>query len=468
MTDTSTTTQTPLERDLAALTAPTAPTAPTALDAARPLWEQALAQHDAAPTPARRSIFHRPINQRYAAAAALLLVASAAIIAVILPALGSARFSRAALNTEARNVAAEAPAASPPIMGSAEFERRDFAQRLPRSMTTPNDRSDGSLGPAITSNAVISADPQRAAIRSDPANLAIPEYFANAARAAREGLAKDRAAPTPAPPPPLAAEQAAPGLASSQPAPAPAAATPAFDPSLFYDRLVIRKANIELKTASPAQAALKAAALVSPADGEFIQSSNTRGDTAATVTLRVRSARVDEILAQLRALGTVTTETQSGDDVTDQMIDLEARLRNERRIETELVALVDARRGAPLNELLNLRENLDRARERIERLVAQRDRVGRQVALATIQAGFVLPETPTPPTPKPAEETFLDRLGRATSRGLDDLGRSITKLIEIILGGLLVWIGLGLLVLLFIALFRRAFRPASFEPPPRP
>jgi len=429
MTDTSTTTQTPLERDLAALTA-----AP-ALDSARPLWQQALAQHDAAPAPAPRSIFKRPINQRYAAAAGLLLLVSAAIIAAILP--------------------ARSPGAYPAVDGGA-LSLADLPTSAPFADSSRSDGGSIGLAKDDLSRAVAAV-----AEAAAPTPVFEDRLSENASRSSakaalqsiqsRSEPLKPTSAPAPSSPAPAAS--------------APATATPAFDPSLFYDRLVIRKANIDLKTSSPSQAALKAAALVNPADGEFIQSSNALSDISATVTLRVRSARVDDVLAQLRALGTVTTETQSGEDVTDQMVDLEARLRNERRIETELIALVEARRGAPLGELMSLRENLDRARERIERLAAQRERVGRQVALATIQASFSSPDTPAPT--KASEDTFLDRLALATSRGLEDFGRSITKLIEIILGGLLVWIGLGLLALIFIILFRRALRPNSYEPPPR-
>lgn len=69
---------------------------------------------------------------------------------------------------------------------------------------------------------------------------------------------------------------------------------------------------------------------------------------------------------------------------TEQVIDVEARLRNETSVEQELLKLLASRESAPLTEILQLREQINASRERIERLTAQRDGLTRLTTLATI------------------------------------------------------------------------------------
>lgn len=269
---------------------------------------------------------------------------------------------------------------------------------------------------------------------------------------------------------------------------APAAAQPARDqvrkpadagPGV---RQVIRRAQISLAVTDVRAAFIAAGQVVSEAVGdgggagggeEFIQESSVTGkDTdpsqqTASLTLRVRADRLQQVLQALRSLGLVIEERLGGEDVTDQIVDLDARLRNERRVEAELLALLDDRRGAPLKDLLEVRSALDASRERIERLVAQRDRLGRLVALATVvvlirhaDAGQVKVDL-SPPDP-----TLGQRVERAWGDGTKALSRSIAWAVEVLVGGLLVWAIVLVAAIGAWALHRRAQRQQADEPPP--
>ena len=57
-------------------------------------------------------------------------------------------------------------------------------------------------------------------------------------------------------------------------------------------------------------------------------SSSTQNGQAGQFTLRIPAKRFDLAMDQLRALGTVKTDQVTGEDVTAEFIDLQARLRH--------------------------------------------------------------------------------------------------------------------------------------------
>ncbi|MBC7835720.1 MAG: DUF4349 domain-containing protein [Phycisphaerales bacterium] len=245
---------------------------------------------------------------------------------------------------------------------------------------------------------------------------------------------------------------------------------PAADP-MPQDRHVIRKASLELTAADPRTAFAKAALLVSEASGEYVEASQITGDgpaLRAQLTLRIAAGRLGSVLNELRALGTVVAENSTGEDVTEQAVDIDARLRNEQRVEQELLELLTSRTDAPLKEILDLREHLAQIRARIEQLTAQRDRLGRLVSLATVLV-IVTPADAAPPE-EPSHSIgnfFLERVGNAWSDGLRARAGSVAWLIEVALSGLIVWLALLLAALAIVMGYKRLARAAAAEPAPQ-
>ncbi len=237
-------------------------------------------------------------------------------------------------------------------------------------------------------------------------------------------------------------------------------------------RHVIRNATIELRSGDVPAAFAKASLIVSEPLGEFIERSSLSGNApahSAEVVLRVAASRLATVLTQLRALGVVTSEHARGDDVTDRLIDLDARLRNERRIEDELLKLFDARPDAPLEDVLKLRTELSRVRLGIEQLDAQRQHLGRAVSLATILVIIRADGTGTDPAPTGPGlgDYFGQKMSRAWSSGLKGLANSASFILENLLAGLVWWIALLIGIVIGVALLRRAYHAAANEPAPR-
>ena len=92
---------------------------------------------------------------------------------------------------------------------------------------------------------------------------------------------------------------------------------------------------------------------------------------------------VDQTVTALRALGRVTDETQTGEDVGEQVRDLEARLANSRNTDKRLTELLRTRTG-DVSDVLQVEREIARVREEIERMDAERAHLERRVAYATI------------------------------------------------------------------------------------
>ncbi|MEM9373884.1 MAG: DUF4349 domain-containing protein, partial [Planctomycetota bacterium] len=126
--------------------------------------------------------------------------------------------------------------------------------------------------------------------------------------------------------------------------------------------------------------------LIDPDLGEFVGGvsiSGEGGDARGELSLRVRGDRLESVLAGVRELGGVVSEQVTARDLTDQLVDTEARLRNERRTESELLELMSSHDRLDLTGLLRLRRELGEVRGRIEQMDASLLSMERRVTLAT-------------------------------------------------------------------------------------
>ncbi len=230
------------------------------------------------------------------------------------------------------------------------------------------------------------------------------------------------------------------------------------------DRQVIRKATIELLTDDVRATFLKATQLLSEARSEYLEASSLTGagdEMQASLTLRVTADRLSEVINQLRRLGEVRSEDSRGEDVTSQVVDLDARLRNERRIETELLELLDKRDNAPLKEILELRNHINRVRQSIERLTAEQQRLGRLVSLASILV-IIRAEDAPKPEPEPAlGKYFSDNVGTSWTSGLRFLSDTIANLLRVLVGGVIWWVLLTVAILAITRHHRQAHLPIT-------
>ncbi len=135
-------------------------------------------------------------------------------------------------------------------------------------------------------------------------------------------------------------------------------------------RLIVRtgQASIEVDSLEPAMSELRR--IVQRAGGFVADASVQSGRNQlrqATLELKVPSARFDELTEGLQPIGHLEFVNVGAEDVSEEFVDLSARVTNGRRLEERLVELLRTRTGK-LQDVLSVERELARVREEIERM----------------------------------------------------------------------------------------------------
>ncbi len=121
---------------------------------------------------------------------------------------------------------------------------------------------------------------------------------------------------------------------------------------------------------------------------------------AGFMTVRVPNASLPAFVEAASALGTVLRRSQDSQDVTQEHVDLAARLDNLRAAEKRLREFFDS--AKKVSEMLEIERELARVRGEIESLDAQKKFLERQAAMATVTFELVEPK----PIVRPAGENW--------------------------------------------------------------
>ncbi|MCD6552933.1 MAG: DUF4349 domain-containing protein [Anaerolineae bacterium] len=167
----------------------------------------------------------------------------------------------------------------------------------------------------------------------------------------------------------------------------PAAAKSSAVAGLPQERMIVRTVDMELIVHDTAASLESVRALVAEVDG-YVASSHSwheEGVLAARLTIRVPAGDLETVLEKLRALGQVESESQSGEDVTDEYVDLQARLKNLELAEQELQELLKTRQETGKTEdILEVYRELTNIRGQIEQIKGRMQYLENMTALATI------------------------------------------------------------------------------------
>ncbi len=110
------------------------------------------------------------------------------------------------------------------------------------------------------------------------------------------------------------------------------------------------------------------------------QSANRR--PTASMRIRVPQAKLQTTLDTLAKLGTVQSRKISTQDVTTQLVDMQARLRNLRQTENSLLQIM--KRSGSVGDVLKVTQELSKVRESIEQIDAQLKNLTNRIAYSTI------------------------------------------------------------------------------------
>ncbi len=162
---------------------------------------------------------------------------------------------------------------------------------------------------------------------------------------------------------------------------------------VVVDRKVIRQASLQLH-ASDTRATFDEIVRLTESVGGFVANANVfpfEGEDAqpdVSMTLRIPAGQLTSVMTTIKgSVDEVVAESQSAQDVTEQFVDLEARLRNLEALEVELRALLEDVRKQPDADpvkLLTVFNELSSVRGQIEQIQGQINYLSDLTAMATL------------------------------------------------------------------------------------
>lgn len=156
------------------------------------------------------------------------------------------------------------------------------------------------------------------------------------------------------------------------------------DASVDVRREVIRTANVSMEVDDVGDAVVGISEAATDLDGS-IQSRNIttyEDDATANVTIRIPAGNLDAFLTTLPLIGTVVNTTVDAQDVTLEVIDLEARIGS---LEASIARLRDLQaQASSISDLVAVEAELASRQAELESLTARRDYLANQVDLSTV------------------------------------------------------------------------------------
>ncbi|MCS6782110.1 MAG: DUF4349 domain-containing protein [Gloeomargarita sp. SKYBB_i_bin120] len=189
---------------------------------------------------------------------------------------------------------------------------------------------------------------------------------------------------------------------------------------------LVKTASLSLQVADATAASQRAITWVRQAGGELLnlEDSGMVGDVRRlSLELQVPAPQLETMLERLTTLGTLESRQVTAEDVSDQLVDLNARLRNLRRTEAMLLKIME--RSGSVGDVLKVAQEVARVREQIEQLDAQRVNLQNRVRYARIQVQLAATQVKAP--------SLGDRLGETWGQATSALSQFTTGVLQIAL-----------------------------------
>ena len=172
------------------------------------------------------------------------------------------------------------------------------------------------------------------------------------------------------------------------------------------ERNLILTASVALRATDPWATSDRAQQIALALGGDVmgLAQSGAGDQRVANLTLRVPAARFNDALRQLRELKDVEVAASSvdGKDVTEQFVDLQARLRAKQAEEQRYLALLA--RAEKIDDILRIDQALSSVRTQIEQLTCQVNSIKTRTQFSTITVSI----TPLTPQPIPTDPRAYD------------------------------------------------------------
>lgn len=223
-------------------------------------------------------------------------------------------------------------------------------------------------------------------------------------------------------------------------------------PTEQQQRLIIRTGTMNLEIETYNDAETKINELVKNLNGYTSASTsslNAAGKKQGSITIKVPAEKFDELIAKLGEIGTISSQNISSNDVTEEYIDLAARLKTERELEQRLITLLDTKAGS-LSDIIEIESKLATVRQKIESVEGRMKFLRSQAAYSTLTVSIFEPSL----LETSSGGGFFYEIGQAFKDGLEGFTDVLKIIITAAIALIPLLIFVGLLIFFVVRLIK--------------
>ena len=194
------------------------------------------------------------------------------------------------------------------------------------------------------------------------------------------------------------------------------------------DRYLIKNASLSLQVKDARAALSRITGAVQAARGylsEMGETVDALGVRSIVMDVRVPARRFDGAMGDIEGLGKVMDRQVSAEDVTEEFVDAQSRLRNLKRTEDRLLAHLG--RTGKLSDTLLVERELTRVRQDVEQLEGRIRFLAHRISYSTISV--TLREAAKATSPVPPESFSSGQIASEATRSLVRFSQSIWSII---------------------------------------
>lgn len=205
-------------------------------------------------------------------------------------------------------------------------------------------------------------------------------------------------------------------------------------PDVRQNRMIIKTGTMKLEVEKFEDAESKLNETVKKLGGYVSNSTSNQyasGKKYGSLTLKVPADKFDALIGEVSGFGKVMSQNIQASDITEEYVDLEARLKTQKELEERLIKLLNDK-ASKLAEVIEVEEKLASVRQKIESIEGRMKLLKSQSDLSTLTVSVYEPSM----LDTSSGGGFFYELWQAVKKGLKGftnvLAASITILIAII------------------------------------
>ncbi|MGM7720187.1 DUF4349 domain-containing protein [Metabacillus sp. Hm71] len=233
------------------------------------------------------------------------------------------------------------------------------------------------------------------------------------------------------------------------------------------DRMVIYTANLSIEVNSYQKTLELIQQKLASADGYIVESNSyTTGEherIEGTITVRIPQEQFQSFLQAVEKGSTeVIDRSISGQDVTEEFVDLEARLKSKQVVEVRLLDFM--KRAEKTDDLLKISSDLAAVQEEIEQIKGRMNYLNNKVDLATVTIHLVEDRVNVPGLENKELNTW-EKTQEQFMNSVNFLLQACSAFIIFLVGSLPILVVLGGILFILILMIRKRRKQNEGKPP---